>query len=128
MKRRQPVLFLALLFAGLAESPGQTWAMPMPRFPVRHFHHFHHFHHDRFPVHHFHHDRFFFGFGVGALVTAPFWYPGHAYPVYAAPAYPAPVYPAPPPTYWYYCQNPPGYYPHVAQCPGGWLTVVPPVQ
>ena len=27
--------------------------------------------------------------------------------------------------YWYYCQNPPGYYPYVQQCPGGWMTVVP---
>ena len=27
--------------------------------------------------------------------------------------------------YWYYCQNPEGYYPYVKQCPGGWLQVVP---
>ncbi len=27
--------------------------------------------------------------------------------------------------YWYYCQNPDGYYPYVKQCPGGWLQVVP---
>ncbi len=32
------------------------------------------------------------------------------------------------PAYWYYCQNPQGYYPYVTQCPGGWLTVVPPAQ
>jgi hypothetical protein len=30
------------------------------------------------------------------------------------------------PSYWYYCQNPQGYYPYVQQCPGGWMTVVPP--
>ncbi len=28
--------------------------------------------------------------------------------------------------FWYYCQNPPGYYPSVRECPGGWLTVLPP--
>jgi hypothetical protein len=31
-----------------------------------------------------------------------------------------------PPAFWYYCQNPPGYYPYIKECPGGWLTVVPP--
>jgi hypothetical protein len=27
--------------------------------------------------------------------------------------------------YWYYCQNPQGYYPYVKECPAGWLQVVP---
>jgi hypothetical protein len=27
--------------------------------------------------------------------------------------------------YWYYCQNPQGYYPDVNNCPGGWMKVVP---
>ena len=27
--------------------------------------------------------------------------------------------------YWYYCQDPRGYYPYVQQCPGGWMKVVP---
>jgi len=31
-----------------------------------------------------------------------------------------------PGTYWYYCAESRGYYPHVGECPGGWLTVVPP--
>ena len=31
----------------------------------------------------------------------------------------------PPQPYWYYCDNPPGYYPYVAQCPGGWRQVTP---
>ncbi len=30
-----------------------------------------------------------------------------------------------PPEYWYYCQNPQGYYPYVKSCPGGWIPVVP---
>lgn len=29
------------------------------------------------------------------------------------------------PTYWYYCQNPKGYYPYVQRCPSGWMKVVP---
>lgn len=29
------------------------------------------------------------------------------------------------PYYWFYCQDPQGYYPYVRTCPGGWLKVVP---
>jgi hypothetical protein len=28
-------------------------------------------------------------------------------------------------SYWYYCQDPPGYYPYVKSCPGEWMKVVP---
>jgi hypothetical protein len=46
-------------------------------------------------------------------------------PVYVQP--PPRVYVQPPPSqpYWYYCDNPPGYYPYVQQCPGGWRQVNP---
>jgi hypothetical protein len=27
--------------------------------------------------------------------------------------------------YWYYCQDPQGYYPYIKSCPGGWMQVVP---
>jgi hypothetical protein len=27
--------------------------------------------------------------------------------------------------YWYYCENPKGYYPDVEECPDGWMTVLP---
>ena len=37
---------------------------------------------------------------------------------------PAPVQGVPPPSYWYYCANPPGYYPQVPSCPGGWTPVL----
>ncbi len=33
--------------------------------------------------------------------------------------------PAQQPAYWYYCPNPPGYYPYVKECPPGWMTVAP---
>ncbi len=28
-------------------------------------------------------------------------------------------------SYWYYCDNPQGYYPYIKTCPGGWMKVVP---
>ncbi len=73
----------------------------------------------------------------GIVVGAPFWWWGPAYPYgyYAdppvvvqepAPAYIAPSAPPPAPTYWYYCQQSQAYYPYVKECPGGWMTVVPP--
>jgi hypothetical protein len=68
----------------------------------------------------------------------PFWRPywgsypyaySYAYP-YAYP--PVVVQPSPqvsvqppPPQYWYYCDNPQGYYPYVQQCAGGWRPVSP---
>jgi len=73
--------------------------------------------------------------GSGFWWGAPWWWGGPAYPYYAYP--PAvvqeapPVYTQqapepPPPAYWYYCQDPQGYHPYIKECPGGWLTVVPP--
>ena len=47
------------------------------------------------------------------------WSP-HRLPVVAAP----PVY-TQSQQYWYYCQNPAGYYPSVPQCPTQWLQVSP---
>lgn len=68
--------------------------------------------------------------------TWPYAYYG-AYPGY----YPYPVYvPSEPPAYveqspqgaptatenyWYYCQDPAGYYPYVQHCSKAWMTVVP---
>jgi len=78
-------------------------------------------------------------FHGGVFIGAPLWWgpgwwgpgwwgPGYGY--YGPPAavqQEAPVYlqPEPQPSYWYYCQNPQGYYPYIQQCPGGWLQVVP---
>ena len=87
------------------------------------------------------------GMGAGMADGAPRWSswargslsaPSLYYPrpyVYAPPVVVAapPVVvaaPAPPvytqsPQYWYYCQNPAGYYPSVPQCPTQWLQVAP---
>jgi hypothetical protein len=83
---------------------------------------------------------FFFS---GSITLGPWWpgygwYPGYPYAYYPAPYYPAqpvviqqqpPVYAEPGPSrsdyYWYYCQDPQGYYPYIKSCPGGWMKVVP---
>jgi hypothetical protein len=88
------------------------------------------------------------GLGVASPVAAAgvqlvdYWYgPSYVYPYpYGPPVYvPAPVY-APPPVYvappvyvvplgpapaqsWYYCDNPPGYYPNVPSCNTSWRQV-----
>jgi hypothetical protein len=63
-----------------------------------------------------------------------FWGPRYYYgaPVFYGP--PPVVVPQPPvyiqrgsedSDYWYYCENPQGFYPYIKSCPGGWLKVVP---
>ena len=69
------------------------------------------------------------GFGARVFVGPGFgwhdpWWWGPDYPYYTAP--PEVVPPAGESGYWYYCPNPPGYYPYVTQCPSGWIAVVPP--
>src|SRR5262245_2673188 len=75
--------------------------------------------------------------GAPFVFAPPVYYPRpyvYAAPVYAPPALyaaPAPVVAPQPPVYtqggqyWYYCQDPAGYYPTIAQCPAGWLQVSP---
>jgi len=74
-----------------------------------------------------------YGLGPWWGLGYPYGYPYYAYP-YANPyAYPYSAYPSaqlptpsePQQSYWYYCQNPQGYYPYVRDCPGGWTQVVP---
>lgn len=61
------------------------------------------------------------------------YYPYYYYPYYYVPVAP-PVYiergnpsnpPVDPTQYWYYCDDPAGYYPYVQDCPGGWQPVEP---
>ena len=84
----------------------------------------------------------FFGFPAFYPYPAYSYYPAYPYPAYPYPAYSysyAPPYypPAPPVTmaqqapppgpapvqYWYYCDNPRGYYPYVRSCGAGWRAV-----
>ena len=77
--------------------------------------------------------------GIGVPIYGPGWYggywgppppavwPGWAPPpvvVERAPVYVQPAAPGPAPqSFWYYCQQPAGYYPYVQDCPSGWTTV-----
>lgn len=82
---------------------------------------------DHFGVHH--------GFGAHVFIEPPVFVWPHGYHYYAPSVYwydppvviaPSPrVYQQQPQSYWYYCENPRGYYPYVPQCPGGWMQVVP---
>lgn len=92
---------------------------------------------------HFHHH----GAHVGVVIGGPLWWPGFYAPYYADPYPPVIAIPAPPTVYieqsqattyspsapqttlqagyWYYCNDPEGYYPYIKQCTGGWQRVAP---
>ena len=76
------------------------------------------------------------GVSVG-LAVGPYWgwgpsyYPYYHHAPVVIERQAPPVYieqqspPAPAANYWYYCQSSNGYYPHVKECPAGWLRVLP---
>jgi hypothetical protein len=111
-KRVGLVLVLAVLVIGSA-VPAYAWRG----------HHGYHGHHG------YRHGYRRPGVVIVPRVVVPFWGPYVYPPVVAAPpvyVQPAPqvyVQPPPPQPYWYYCDNPAGYYPYVAQCAGGWRQV-----
>ena len=54
------------------------------------------------------------------------WGLGYYGSLYYSPYYVyLPPVPQPQTNYWYYCQDPEGYYPDVEECPDGWQQVVP---
>ncbi len=60
------------------------------------------------------------------------WIAGGTWYFYPAPVYPYPDPYMPPlieaplaPGYWYYCDDPPGYYPYVAECHVPWHAIAP---
>lgn len=76
-------------------------------------------------------NRFYWGGSIWLGPGYPYGW-GYPYPYYAGPPVviqqQPPVYlqrEQPESNYWYYCQNPQGYYPYVNSCPGGWMKVVP---
>jgi hypothetical protein len=118
---------VALLLGVLAPGDASAWDRGRGG-----FHHGHGFHGPRV----FFGPRVFVGprFYGGYYPFYPYYY-GYPYPYYD---YPPPVVVTPPPTdyvqrapstpvsgYWYYCQDPAGYYPTVAACPSGWVQVAP---
>ena len=58
------------------------------------------------------------------------WLPDYDWAGYYSPydADPAAAAGYPVPSYWYYCQNPAGYYPYVRQCAVPWqpVPIIPP--
>lgn len=60
----------------------------------------------------------YYGYPSTTIITAP-----ATPPVYIQQA--APVVQQNPAGYWYYCNNPQGYYPYIKQCPNGWQQVSP---
>lgn len=60
---------------------------------------------------------------IGApLLAAPWFYYPYAWDPYWGPRYYVPGQAG---SFLYYCQDPPGYYPEVQSCYGGWVRVVP---
>ena len=62
------------------------------------------------------------------FVVGPPWYPYDYSPAPPVVVQQAPVYVQPQQeetNYWYYCENPKGYYPYIQNCPSGWMKVVP---
>jgi hypothetical protein len=118
------VVMLAVLFLASA-VPGHAWRGGHG-FRGRGFHGFHRFGGPRIGI----------GIGIGPF-WGPYWGWGPYWPPYAYPysypyvyppvvVQPAPPVSTPPPSqFWYYCDNPKGYYPYVAKCPGGWRQVPP---
>jgi hypothetical protein len=78
---------------------------------------------------------FAWGAWIGGRPYGGWPYASYAgWPYLGWPYYPSGVAEVPPaysepaphqPDYWYYCQDPQGYYPYVKSCPGGWIPVVP---
>ncbi len=103
-------LFILTLFVLGGISPGEAW---------------HRRHHHNYPYYPFYPQPFvpFAPFGGPVFIEPP--YP--VYPTYAPPFAVDPPIQAPQPQYWYYCKtsNPPGYFPYIRECPGGWTQEVP---
>jgi len=66
----------------------------------------------------------------GTVIWGPWFSCGYCAPPRVVIQQEPPVYvqPEEEPYYWYYCQDPQGYYPYVRNCPGGWMKVVPDVK
>jgi hypothetical protein len=130
MRRNMFVAVVIFLLALLASSVAWANGSAHGRGFSHHGHHHHGHHHSRARV----------DIIVGAPLAVP-WPGYYARPPYYAYSYPPaiamqsspPVYiergdeqdqiQQPPPAYWYYCNNPQGYYPYVRVCPKGWQQV-----
>jgi hypothetical protein len=105
-------------------------AVPVRADPHWHGHDMHHFH--GYDEHMWHGGRWFHGPHGGR--DGWWWIVNGGWYFYPAPVYPypnpyvppvvVPAQPAPPASaFWYYCSNPPGYYPYVPSCATNWVAV-----
>lgn len=101
---KRPKLGFAVCLAVLLGLSAPAWAHD-------HWHHHHHW-------------------GVGVYLGPPVVWPVYPPPVYYTP--PVIIREVPPvyiergsTGYWYYCDNPSGYYPYVTECLGLWRAVPP---
>jgi len=112
--------------------PGRVWG---PGHDLGHFHghdfaHFTHVDHEHWQHGSWHHTWHHGHYGWWWLVDS-FWFfypePIYPYPLYVGADYYYDYYDqyGTPPYYWYYCEDPPGYYPYVQQCNGPWEPVPP---
>jgi hypothetical protein len=120
---KKVIVIVIALFLCLALFSGTLYAQRHVGFHVRGFHgggpHISIHGHFGFPYYY-------------PYIYYPYYYP-HYYPYYYAYPYPEPYANNAPQVniepeqtyYWYYCQNPQGYYPYITSCPGGWTKVVP---
>ncbi len=141
MKKIGKIMMAALFAVSLVAwaSPSEAWSgRGRPGYGHRLHHSGHHFKSRHF---HGYYRSVWRGPGFywrGSVVLGP-WYPYYYRPWYPYYYYARPplivqdqprVYVQPeqqPADYWYYCQNPQGYYPYVKKCPDGWMKVVPEV-
>lgn len=139
MNTLKQVFAIFSLAAAIAVTAPGTQAQQHRRVPDFHGRDFHHFDaHERSVwrggvwVHDWHDGRYGWWWSLGGA-----WYlypePIYPYPTYVPPAIvvqQAPPVPTglPPAQFWYYCDNPQGYYPYVASCNGAWreVPVTPP--
>jgi hypothetical protein len=69
----------------------------------------------------------YYPYGPYGPYYGPYPYYAPPPPSYYAPPQPAPqATGAPPPQFWYYCDDPKGYYPQVQNCPTPWRQVSAP--
>jgi hypothetical protein len=67
-----------------------------------------------------------YGYPYGYSVYEPYPYYGPTDPpAYVPPESPEQEAAPAPASYWYYCTEPPGYYPYIQQCKNPWIPVMP---
>ncbi|MEP7180705.1 MAG: hypothetical protein ABI886_00790 [Betaproteobacteria bacterium] len=66
-----------------------------------------------------------YGGAPASVYVAPDAATTYVEPAPAPPAIAAPQSPAAPPTLWFYCTDPAGYYPYVQSCTNAWMSVDP---